>query len=110
MDEQGVTIYGLARLLDPDNPDSAERNIYRWLSPESTTIPTLQSRIALALALGRDPDFFDPRIGVAEALKIARIHALAELREEIVLRHVWAPEGGPLGGYFLTREQRELIS
>jgi transcriptional regulator with XRE-family HTH domain len=55
--EEGVTIYALARTLDPANPDRAERNLYRWLSGQ--TNPSIISRRALALALGRPPDFFN---------------------------------------------------
>lgn len=110
MADKGVSIYRLARLIDPDNPKSAERNLYRLLSPSSTQMPSRVYRQALARALGVDEDFFDPRIGVEHSLEIARAYAEAEIREMVILRRLWAPPGGPYGGYFLTREQRELIS
>lgn len=109
IDEEGLTIAEVARRLDPDDPSRGERNLYRWLSRSSTMLPSRASREALARALGREPDFFDPKLGVAEALEIARAYAVAELHEEVVNRRLWAPPGGPFGGWYLTREQRELL-
>ena len=110
MEEQGLTIYGLARLIDPVNPEAAERNLYRWLSPSSTSLPSLASRRALARALGVDESFFDPRIGVEGMREIARAYAQAELREKVIRRRVWVHPDGPHGGCYLTSLERELVS
>lgn len=58
IDEQGLTIAELARRLDPEMPERAERNLYRWLSPTSRILPSRASQQALAEALGLRPDFF----------------------------------------------------
>lgn len=109
IDEQDLTIAEVARRLDPDNPSRGERNLYRWLSPSSTHMPSHASREALSRVLGREPDFFDPKLGVAEMLEIARAYAKAELREEVILRRLWCAPGGPFGGCYLTDSERELV-
>ena len=110
MQAQGMSVYRLARLLHPDNPEGAERNIRRWLSPHSTHMPSLASRLALARALGVDESFFDPRPGVREMNDIARAYATAELHETVVRRRVWCAPGGPFGGCYLNAQQRELVN
>jgi len=110
IDAQGLTIAEVARRLDPEDPSRGERNLYRWLSPSTTHMPSRASREALAKALGVEPDFFDPRLGAEAMLEIARAYAQAELREEVVLRRVWCAPGGPYGGCYMTDAQRELVS
>ena len=104
LDAQGMSVYRLARLLDPDNPEGAERNIRRWLSPSSTHMPSLASRLALARALGVDESFFDPRPGAEQRAKIARAEEQLDLTLLRVAREVWCPPDGPFGGYYLERE------
>lgn len=59
--EQDLTIYALARLIDAENPEPQERNLRRWLSQKNPTRPSDASLRALALALGKDADFFVSR-------------------------------------------------
>jgi transcriptional regulator with XRE-family HTH domain len=54
---QDVSIYALARRIDPDHPERAERNIYRWLSG-TTARPSRMSRCAVADALELPRDTF----------------------------------------------------
>ena len=56
LDKQGVSIYRLSRLLDPENPSRAERNIYKWLAGSHE--PSEANRRNLAAVLGLSPDFF----------------------------------------------------
>jgi transcriptional regulator with XRE-family HTH domain len=110
LSERGLSIYAAARLIDPDNPELAERSLFRWLSPSSTTLPSPASRRALARALGVDEDFFVPSLGADAMLEIARAHAWADLNEDLIRRARWAGVGGvSFGGHYLSREQRELI-
>jgi hypothetical protein len=65
MEEEQVTIYGLARryatqVVPSIRVETAERSIYKWLAGDH--LPNSSSREALARALGRAPDFFDKGI------------------------------------------------
>lgn len=63
MAEEGMSLYGLAlryaaKAEPPILRESAERSLYKWLDPNDPTRPSRASRRALALALGKPPDFF----------------------------------------------------
>lgn len=109
MVEEELTVYGLARRLDPVNPKKAERYLYRWLSPGTKRLPHLAQRVALARALGRDPDFFDPKPGAVDMLKVRRAFAVAGFELELAQRRAWCGSDGPHGGWYLTPEQRVLV-
>lgn len=106
----GISVYALARKLDPANPETAERNLRRWLSPTSTHLPSPASAKALSEALGVTPDFFDPQPGAMEMAELARARAAVAFREEIIRRRVWCPPGGPFGGYYLAPDERKRFS
>jgi transcriptional regulator with XRE-family HTH domain len=83
IEKKELTIYALACLLDPQNPERAERNLYRWLSGQ--TVPSAASRLALTKALGLRPDFFRaPGAGVERVAMRLRL-ILDDLEREMVV-------------------------
>ena len=100
LDAQGMSVYRLARLLDPDNPERSERNIFRWLSPSSTHMPSLASRLALARALGVDEDFFAPAVDEALMTRLADAAATFRRAEMVVGRLAWVAPGCSTGGWY----------
>jgi hypothetical protein len=56
LDERRMSVRSLARLIDPDNPERARRNLMRYLSQgKKKTVPSRLTRFAIADALGIDP-------------------------------------------------------
>jgi hypothetical protein len=53
-----MTVYALSREIDPENPQRAERSIYRWLAGDH--MPSLASRDVLADALSVDRETLEP--------------------------------------------------
>lgn len=85
MKQQGLSVRGLARRMDPANLNRARRNLHRWL--DEGIVPGRSSREELAVALGLPVDTFAPardmdafaRIGesIADALR-NQLHALVQ--------------------------------
>lgn len=53
---QNVSIRSLAKRMNPEEPNVARRNVYRWLA--GTSAPSPASREAVAQALGLPLDHF----------------------------------------------------
>lgn len=54
MEEQGLSVRGLARRMDPSNVERARRNLHRWL--DEGIAPNRASRREIASALGVDSE------------------------------------------------------
>lgn len=81
MTNQGLSIKGLARRIDPENVERARRNIHRWLDEDITPQKAKRRDVAVALgldehALDEDDEEADP---VADLVNAVR-DLVAELR------------------------------
>lgn len=56
LDRQGLSLRAFARRLNPSNPEVARRSLAKWNA--GTVVPSLESRSAVAVALGLNPSHF----------------------------------------------------
>ena len=56
--QHNVSIRGLAKRINPEDPESARRNLHRWLAAEN--YPSKASRQAIADGLGITREELDP--------------------------------------------------
>lgn len=57
LDRQSISVRELARRMQPDDPESARRNIARWLAPRASAVMPSRANVrAVAEALGVAPD------------------------------------------------------
>lgn len=82
MREQGLSIRGLARLMDPNNVDRARRNLHRWL--DEGISPNRASVVEIADALGVDADELDEEGELSVAFeRMLRSYLRGLIREEV---------------------------
>ena len=87
LEQTGTSVYRLARILNPEQPESARSNIQRYLA--GRVLPGIESRYELADALGRPellsvPDDDEDRSPVADLMDALRAVVRAELSKERV--------------------------
>lgn len=82
LDKRKMSIRGLARTIDPQNPEVARRNLARWIGGYNN--PSRLNRIAVAEALGLPADTFLPDDDEEEDPLVALMGALRRVvREEM---------------------------
>lgn len=56
LDQQGQSVRGLSKRLNPENPETARSSLQKWL--RGRHVPSRASRRSVAVALGLPPDHF----------------------------------------------------
>jgi transcriptional regulator with XRE-family HTH domain len=83
LEREGLSIRALARRMNPEHPETARRNLMRWLGG---TAPEPANRRLVAEALGVDPRHFDEGDDEEEAELVRDVvdalHRLLERRRE----------------------------